>query len=242
MNRYLTINLVFVLGLCALTASVAQAATIVLNASADASVSNFYGGGDTNNGEGGNLTVIPFDGAGKNSLVKFDFGSPPAGYAIDSAILTLTRNVDVNCLDATVSVWRAAKDWTEMGVTWNKYDGVNAWTNGGGDVVGTGGVQLTDAYGTATVLNSGAALGDLVNVDVTSLVREWYAGTYANNGILLTSTVPGVYPNEMYFGTKESGSPAILTVTLSQVPEPGTLAILAAGLLGLFCYAWKKRK
>jgi len=26
------------------------------------------------------------------------------------------------------------------------------------------------------------------------------------------------------------------------VPEPGTLALLAAGLLGLLCYAWRKRK
>jgi len=26
------------------------------------------------------------------------------------------------------------------------------------------------------------------------------------------------------------------------VPEPGTLVLLAGGLLGLFCYAWRKRK
>ncbi len=26
------------------------------------------------------------------------------------------------------------------------------------------------------------------------------------------------------------------------VPEPGTLALLAAGLIGLLCYAWRKRK
>jgi hypothetical protein len=29
---------------------------------------------------------------------------------------------------------------------------------------------------------------------------------------------------------------------VSIVPEPGTLALLAAGLLGLLCYAWRKRK
>ncbi len=26
------------------------------------------------------------------------------------------------------------------------------------------------------------------------------------------------------------------------VPEPGTLALLAAGLAGLLCYAWRKRR
>ena len=29
---------------------------------------------------------------------------------------------------------------------------------------------------------------------------------------------------------------------LSPVPEPGTLAILATGLMGLLAYAWRKRK
>ena len=29
---------------------------------------------------------------------------------------------------------------------------------------------------------------------------------------------------------------------LSEVPEPGTLALLATGLVGLLCYAWRKRK
>ena len=31
-------------------------------------------------------------------------------------------------------------------------------------------------------------------------------------------------------------------VTISVIPEPGTLVLLAAGLLGLVCYAWRKRK
>ncbi|MCD4726183.1 MAG: PEP-CTERM sorting domain-containing protein [Pirellulales bacterium] len=26
------------------------------------------------------------------------------------------------------------------------------------------------------------------------------------------------------------------------IPEPGTLALLATGLIGLLCYAWRKRK
>lgn len=31
-------------------------------------------------------------------------------------------------------------------------------------------------------------------------------------------------------------------VTFSQVPEPGTIGLLASGVLGLLCYAWRKRR
>ncbi|MCD4726463.1 MAG: PEP-CTERM sorting domain-containing protein [Pirellulales bacterium] len=43
----------------------------------------------------------------------------------------------------------------------------------------------------------------------------------------------------------DSGSAGVVVMDefrISQIPEPGTLALLATGLIGLLCYAWRKRR
>ncbi len=40
----------------------------------------------------------------------------------------------------------------------------------------------------------------------------------------------------------QGGGGSAVGVTAAAVPEPGTLALLAAGLLASLAYAWRKRK
>lgn len=39
-----------------------------------------------------------------------------------------------------------------------------------------------------------------------------------------------------------TGNPQVNAYQVRVIPEPGTIALLVAGLVGLLCYAWRKRK
>lgn len=59
----------------------------------------------------------------------------------------------------------------------------------------------------------------------------------------ITSAAPNGYANNyITFQSANSGTAYWDNLTVTQIPEPGTLALLAAGLVGLLCYAWRKRK
>ena len=63
--------------------------------------------------------------------------------------------------------------------------------------------------------------------DSYAVVANW---TSNNSGALAFTTTGTV------FGPRLNG------FTISSIPEPSTLVLLATGLIGLLCYAWRKRK
>ncbi|MEN6450040.1 MAG: PEP-CTERM sorting domain-containing protein [Thermoguttaceae bacterium] len=72
-------------------------------------------------------------------------------------------------------------------------------------------------------------------VDTTSLGSVTYAA--GSNPVIKAVGFGGYVGN----GSSPMLDTFSLTATPSQVPEPGTLALLAAGLVGLVAYAWRKR-
>ena len=153
----------------------------------------------------------------------------------------------------TVDVWGVNDDedldgWDETTITWNNApanDTVEGWDGGLGVVAGQATYLGSYTHSTATnigdlvTLVSGSALVDFLNDDTDDQVT---IAIFGDRGVV------GNY-NAAYMGSDNTdvsgGTTGIThspTLNISEVPEPSALVLLTAGLIGLVCYAWRKRK
>ncbi|MFH1290710.1 MAG: DNRLRE domain-containing protein, partial [Nanoarchaeota archaeon] len=107
-------------------------------------------------------------------LLMFNLSQIPSGASIENATLELYLSSVSGGEDFNLTVYRLTRQWLETGVTWETYDGVNAWTNPGGD-------YDASSYDT-TFVNT--TLG-FKSWNLVDLISEYFGGTYENLGFIL---------------------------------------------------------
>jgi hypothetical protein len=112
-------------------------AQLIVNPAIDSTMD--YVSLDTNYGQSstigqGVLIAGGQKGALRRAIANFDVSAIPVAAVITQAKLQRTLTLaDPSPHSVRIARCTRPTQWTENGVTWNKYDGVNAWTTGGGD-------------------------------------------------------------------------------------------------------------
>jgi hypothetical protein len=126
---------------------------------------------DTNYGFNSELLVEATTNQQKRAVYRYDLSA----IALNAEILSATAWFYVNQNDdqAAVSLYAINADWAENGATWN---------------------NLSTAYDPQpfSAIPRQTASGNLVSVNITSLVQGWVNGTKPNNGVMLIGASDGV--------------------------------------------------
>jgi RHS repeat-associated protein len=123
----------------------------------------------------------------------------PAGAQVKHASLNLYLDSATTTSYANIDAYQLTQPWTNA-VTWNKYDGSNAWTTAGGTFVATAlGAKKPTTAGWYAWGNSATSL----------LAQSWLNGTVANDGLLLHAATES--NNELYTfdSTRQTNSPQL---------------------------------
>ena len=143
-------------------------------------------------------------------LLQFTLPTIPAS-SVDSAVMQFSVMSKSQAAPTVVTVNRANSAFSTSTVTYN--------------------TPLTFTPTATQVSITQPDVFQRVSFDITALVNNWLAGTYANNGIVLTGTGDAVS-----FATLAYGIPAYyptLTLTYSSTPPPPP----GSGSAFCFCYA-----
>ncbi|HYE59635.1 MAG TPA: DNRLRE domain-containing protein [Candidatus Kapabacteria bacterium] len=133
----------------------------------------------------------------RRGLIRFNLSSIPSDVTVLSATLSLKESATYG-VTRQIGVYRATRDWTETGVTWNRYNTLTSWTTPGGDFV-------TPPSAVTSVAWTGGVL-DWDTWDVTNDVQQMLNGTYDNYGWIVKHTTDDNSEQYWYFNTKESGA------------------------------------
>jgi RHS repeat-associated protein/uncharacterized repeat protein (TIGR01451 family) len=121
------------------------------------------------------------DVATVRSLLKFNLSSIPADATITSATLMLRLNYGTGTSTRTLNVFPVLRNWTEAGVTWNRFDGTNGWQISGAQ--GSLDYDLT-AIGSREFIGTEAVGFKGIPISI-SVIQAYVSGARVNYGWIL---------------------------------------------------------
>ena len=186
------------LGLSMATVRADQQVLAISSAGGGANAVRILSGGPTTNYVNQDIVSVYHRGSNmQNSLLLFDLSSIPSGSTITKATLTLWHNTVIwptGDIGIDTQVFRVAKPWVQWQVTWNRsagyrFDNAIPWDQPGGDFLGNKGqTDGSDPYSSTQLNLDDSSPGIFqLDLDVTTLVNEWFSGVSPNYGFFLTA-------------------------------------------------------
>jgi len=158
---------------------------------------------------GGSFTAGNFSGSIRNGLIDMTM---PSGSGTISKVTLYMYSAGELRSGGTHSVHQLTRtNWTQAGVTWNKYDGTNNWTTAGGDygstIYTTGTISATPGWVSFDIMGGSAS---------APLTLNW--GDDIN---LLVKVASGV--SEVDYTASGGNAPYVVVTYTNIVPPPPTL-------------------
>ncbi len=152
---------------------------------------------NTNYGTSTYMGIDTQSGGNERPILQFNISNIPSGSIINSAVLEIYQTIGGGS-SFNASVRRILSDWTETQVTWNNRTNTSTWGTAGGNY------SSTD-YANVTV---GTSSGVFVRWNITTLVQQWFNGTYPNYGLILVSPSSGL-DNQKRFASSDNTNETI---------------------------------
>lgn len=156
------------------------------------------------------VRVGSLNGNGRRGLLKFALGSIPRDITLESATLSLSvdpsETTEVRAAD--YGARRMTHKWTDS-ATWNTWDGVSPWNEGGGDFY----------HASQPSISLNGSTSGYRHFDVPNIVENWVQGVYPNNGFVVKQVVEDV---DSVIAFHSSDGPDVSTwpkLTVSYIPD-----------------------